>query len=76
MPAAVAPRESARAASSPDLMPPVAKMVSKPLTLEEARIVLEQKDRDQVTFRDMESGRTCVLLRRRDGNLELVEMKA
>lgn len=53
-----------------------AKMVSKPLTVEEARIVLEQKDRDQVTFRDLESGRTCVLLRRRDGNLELVEIKA
>jgi putative sigma-54 modulation protein len=53
-----------------------AKMVSKPLTVEEARIVLEQKDRDQITFRDMESGRTCVLLRRRDGDLELIEMKA
>ena len=52
------------------------KMVSKPLTIEEARIVLDQKDRDQVTFRDMESGRICVLLRRRDGNLELIEMES
>lgn len=45
----------------------------KPLTLEEARLVLEQEDHDQVTFRDAESGRTCVLLRRRDGDFELVE---
>ena len=45
----------------------------KPLTLEEAQLQLEQHDHDQVTYRDAESGRICVLLRRRDGNLELVE---
>ena len=45
----------------------------KPLTLEEAQLQLEQNDHDQVTYRDAESGRICVLLRRRDGNLELVE---
>ncbi len=52
------------------------KVVSKPLTLQEAQIVLEQKDRDQVTYRDVESGQICVLLRRRDGHLELVETTA
>lgn len=52
------------------------KVVSKPLTLQEAQIVLEQKDRDQVTYRDVESGLICVLLRRRDGHLELVETPA
>lgn len=45
----------------------------KPLTLDEARLHLEQEDRDQVTYRDAESGTVCVLLRRRDGHLELVE---
>jgi putative sigma-54 modulation protein len=52
------------------------KVVSKPLTLEEAQIVLDQKNRDQVTYRDVESGLICVLLRRRDGRLELVEAPA
>ena len=41
-----------------------------------AAVLPNQKDRDQVTFRDMESGRICVLLRRRDGNLELIEMES
>ncbi len=45
----------------------------KPLTVEGAAIRLEELNRDQVTFRDAESGRMCVLLRRRDGALELVE---
>lgn len=52
------------------------KIVSKPLTLEEAKIVLDQKNRDQVTYRDFETGKVCVLLRRRDGHLELVETPA
>ncbi len=51
-------------------------VVPKPITLEEARIVLDQDDADQVTYRDLESGRLCVLLRRRDGHLELVETPA
>lgn len=45
----------------------------KPLTLEGAIMALEDEDRDQVTYRDAESGALRVLLRRRDGNLELVE---
>jgi putative sigma-54 modulation protein len=45
----------------------------KPLTLEGAIMTLEEEDRDQVTYRDAESGALRVLLRRRDGNLELVE---
>ncbi|MBI1358306.1 MAG: ribosome-associated translation inhibitor RaiA [Acidobacteria bacterium] len=51
-------------------------MAGKPLTLEEAALALEDQDRDQVTFRDTDSGRYCVLLRRRDGALELVETPA
>ena len=34
---------------------------------------LDDLDRDQITFRDAESGEMRVLLRRRDGRLELVE---
>ena len=48
----------------------------KPISLEEARMHLEDRDGDQITYRDLESGRLCVLLRRRDGALELVETPA
>lgn len=48
-------------------------ILPKPATVEEARLHLESEDRDQVTFRDVDSGAVCVLLRRRDGALELVE---
>jgi putative sigma-54 modulation protein len=48
----------------------------KPISLDEARIHLEDRDRDQITYRDLETGRLCVLLRRRDGALELVETPA
>ncbi len=51
-------------------------LLAKPLTVDEARLELETRDRDQVTFRDAESGNVCVLLRRRDGRFELVEAKA
>lgn len=45
----------------------------KPLTLEGAIMQLEESNRDQLTYRDAESGELRVLLRRRDGNFELVE---
>jgi ribosomal subunit interface protein len=48
-------------------------IVPKPLTLEGAIIELDERDCDQVTYRDAESGVLRVLLRRRDGDLELVE---
>ena len=48
-------------------------VAAKPLTLEGAIMILEDEDRDQVTYRDAENGALRVLLRRRDGNLELVE---
>jgi ribosome hibernation promoting factor len=48
-------------------------VASKPLTLEGAIMTLEDEDRDQVTYRDAENGLLYVLLRRRDGNLELIE---
>ena len=44
----------------------------KPMTVEEAALDLD-KTRDYVVYRDAETGRTSVLIRRRDGHLDLVE---
>ena len=44
----------------------------KPMTLEEAMLEMEQ-DRDYVVYRDSETDRLSVLLRRRDGDLVLIE---
>jgi putative sigma-54 modulation protein len=64
--AAPAPRNGPRVVRSRSVAP-------KPLTLEGAIMSLEEEDRDQLTYRDAENGALRVLLRRRDGNLELVE---
>jgi putative sigma-54 modulation protein len=44
----------------------------KPMTLEEALLEIEL-DRDYVVYRDAGTNRVSVLLRRRDGNFELIE---
>jgi len=44
----------------------------KPMTLDEALIEME-RDRDYLVYRDAETDRVSVLLRRRDGNFDLVE---
>jgi putative sigma-54 modulation protein len=44
----------------------------KPLTLEEALLAIED-GRDYLVYRDAESNRLSVLLRRRDGHFDLVE---
>jgi putative sigma-54 modulation protein len=44
----------------------------KPMTLEEAMIEME-KDRDYLVYRDAQSDRVAVLVRRRDGDFDLVE---
>jgi len=44
----------------------------KPMTLEEALLEIE-RDRDYVVYRDAETDRVSVLVRRRDGNYELIE---
>jgi len=43
----------------------------KPMTLDEALMEME-KDRDYLVYRDAESDRISVLVRRRDGNFDLV----
>jgi putative sigma-54 modulation protein len=44
----------------------------KPMTVEEAVLDLD-KTRDYVVYRDADTGRTVVLIRRRDGHLDMVE---
>ncbi len=43
----------------------------KPMTLEEA--LLEMDNREYVVYRDAETDRVSVLVRRRDGNFDLIE---
>lgn len=43
----------------------------KPMTLDEALIAIE--NRNYVVYRDAETGRVSVLVRRRDGNFDLIE---
>src|SRR5437868_7780084 len=45
---------------------------SKPMTLDEALLEME-KDRDYLVYRDAETDRVRVLVRRRDGHYDLVE---
>lgn len=49
------------------------RVAAKPLTIEEAAMQLDELKRDHLTFRDADSGQVRVLLRRRDGDLELIE---
>ena len=44
----------------------------KPMTLEEAILEMD-KDRDYLVYRDAETDRMSVLVRRRDGHFDLVE---
>jgi putative sigma-54 modulation protein len=44
----------------------------KPMTLDEAVLKME-KDRDYLVYRDAESDRISILVRRRDGHFDLVE---
>ncbi len=45
---------------------------SKPMTVDEAMIALES-GKDYITYRDAETDRVRVLIRRRDGTIDLVE---
>jgi putative sigma-54 modulation protein len=44
----------------------------KPMTMDEAILEMDKK-RDYMVYRDTETNRVCVLLRRRDGHFDLVE---
>lgn len=45
----------------------------KPMTVEEAMLQIEELGDEHLTYRDADSGDLRVLLRRRDGKLELIE---
>lgn len=45
----------------------------KPMTLEEAILELDGNDRDYVVYRDADKQCVSVLVRRRDGNFDLIE---
>ena len=74
-----APAEEAESAAAPDPESEPERRVyrvnhhqkRKPMTLDEA--ILEMDNRDYLVYRDSETDRISVLLRRRDGNFDLVE---
>ena len=49
------------------------RVVPKSMAVEEALLQVDEQSRDQVTYRDAQSGELRVLLRRRDDSLELIE---
>ncbi len=78
-PEAVAlPEEAAamEAAQGPQIIRRGNGQAGKPLTVEEAALALEEQDTDHLTFTNADGGGVCVLVRRRDGALELVETSA
>ncbi|MBZ5578536.1 MAG: ribosome-associated translation inhibitor RaiA [Acidobacteriia bacterium] len=74
------PVDEAAPAASPEAEPEPAARVyrvnhhqkRKPMTLEEAVLEMD-KSKDYLVYRDAESDRVAVLIRRRDGNFDLVE---
>ncbi|HLK46917.1 MAG TPA: ribosome-associated translation inhibitor RaiA [Bryobacteraceae bacterium] len=72
--------EESEAASAPEPEPEGERQVfrvnhhqkRKPMTLDEALLEMD-KDRDYLVYRDAQSDRIAVLVRRRDGNFDLVE---
>ncbi len=48
-------------------------VAAKPMTVEEAMLQIEEVGGEHLTYRDAQSGDLRVLLRRRDGRLELIE---
>jgi putative sigma-54 modulation protein len=70
-PQAVAPAPEVGAAAKPVVR--AARIAPKPMTLEEATLQIESGGAHHVTYRDAKTGAVCVLLRRTDGVLELVE---
>ena len=68
-----ADENSGAAAGSPAHIVRSNRVAPKPMTVEEALLQIDELGSDHVTYRDAESGELRVLLRRRDGGLELIE---
>ncbi len=79
-PKAAAPAEAEASAAGPEPEAEVERRVyrvnhhqkRKPMTLDEALLEMD-RSRDYLVYRDAETGGVSVLLRRRDGNFDLVE---
>jgi len=65
------PETEAEAEPGPHVFRPDHHQRRKPMTLEEAMIAID--GRDYVVYRDAETDRVNVLIRRRDGNFDLIE---
>lgn len=65
------PEPETEGESGPQVFRPDHHQHRKPMTLEEAMIVID--GRDYVVYRDAETDRVNVLIRRRDGNFDLIE---
>ncbi len=65
------PEAEAEAEPGPHVFRPDHHQRRKPMTLEEAMIAID--GRDYVVYRDAETDRVNVLIRRRDGNFDLIE---
>ena len=65
------PEPEAEAESGPHVFRPDHHQRRKPMTLEEAMLAID--GRDYVVYRDAETDRVNVLIRRRDGNFDLIE---
>jgi putative sigma-54 modulation protein len=70
--AALAPEAPAERAASRKVIRVNHRQDGKPMTLDEALLEMEQ-GREYLVYRDAQSDRVSVLVRRRDGNLDLVE---
>jgi putative sigma-54 modulation protein len=74
--AATAPTEPAAGPEEPEIQRHVNRINHherrKPMTLEEALLEME-KGADYLVYRDAETSRVAVLVRRRDGNFDLIE---
>jgi putative sigma-54 modulation protein len=68
---AAAPETEAGAAEAPQVFRIDHHDRRKPMTLDEALLAIE--NRNYVVYRDAETGRVSVLVRRRDGNFDLIE---
>lgn len=48
----------------------------KPMTVQEAKLMLEHRDADHVAFRNVDSRQVCVLMRGRNGKFVLLDLPA
>jgi putative sigma-54 modulation protein len=69
--AAVAPARPAKGKKPAKVVRMAEKAVGKPKTVAEA--MMEMEDSDYVVYRDADSDRVSVLVRRRDGRMDLIE---